>query len=461
MIFITALFFTLWTTQASASPSETKLNVLDYGAKGDGKHINTRAFQRAIQACSELGGGTVVIPPGRFLTGTIQLRSHVSLYLEKGAVIKGISDLKEYLPYIPTKEMGKYDNADKYNWNRALVLGVGVEDISISGEGVIDGDHVFDPAGEEKMRGPHTILFGESRNITLSGISILRAANYAFMAYEIENATFQHLTIKEGWDGIHIRGGKNILIRNSGFYTGDDAIAGGYWENMTITDCHINSSCNGIRMIMPATGLEIARCRFQGPGLFPHRTSKESKRTNMLSAVLLQPGGWGVAPGRVDNVSIHDLEIENVDNPFMFVLNQGNECGIIRVERVKAIGIGKSSSSVESWKGGRFNQLIFRDISMEYVGHNGPELQNIQVGQPHVDSRILPCWGWFIRNARELIMENVTLSYTGTELRPAFCLDNVAEATFQQVSCREVEGVKPVMLLNSGELTDVDIVQFK
>lgn len=346
--FLFCLDLILCNVGAGASISRTEVNIRDYGAKGNGKTLNTKAINDAIQACAAQGGGTVVVPAGTFLTGTIRLQSHVDLHLDQEAIIKGVSKLEEYQPYIPTKEMGEYDNADKYNWNRALILGTGVEDVTISGPGTIDGDHVPDSNGEENMRGPHTILFGESRNITLSGITILHAANYAFMAYEIENATFRHLIVKEGWDGIHIRGGKNILIRNSRFYTGDDAIAGGYWENMTITDCHINSSCNGIRMIMPATGLTIARCTFQGPGAFPHRTSKERRRTNMLSAVLLQPGGWGNAPGRVDNVSIRDLTIDRVDNPFLFILNQGNEGGTIKVEHVRATRIARSASSVES-----------------------------------------------------------------------------------------------------------------
>lgn len=461
MRLLICLVFNLWTIQAEVFSLDFKVSIRDYGARGNGKALNTEAFDEAIQACVKQGGGTVVVPAGVFLTGTVRLQSHVSIFLEKGAIIKGVSKLEEYVPYVPSKDLGKYDNADKYNWNRALILGVGVEDVTISGEGIIDGDHVFDPNGEENMRGPHTILFGESRNITLSGITFLHAANYAFMAYEIENATFQHVVMKEGWDGIHIRGGKNILIRNSEFYTGDDAIAGGYWENMTITDCHINSSCNGIRMIMPATGLTIAHCTFQGPGVFPHRTSKERRRTNMLSAILLQPGGWGNSPGVVDNVSIHDLTIDRVDNPFMFILNQGNEGGTIKVERVRATRIAQSASSAESWKGGTFQQIVLRDIAIEYIGHNDLGLRSIQAGQPHVDSRILPCWGWFFRNVKQLTCENVRLSYTGVEVRPAFFLDNVTTPIFNDVECREVLGAKPLLLKNSGDVKDVKIKQFE
>lgn len=460
-ILLICLASVLWTAQAGASTFRPQVNIRDYGAKGNGKTLNTKAFNDAIQACARQGGGTVVVAAGIFLTGTIRLQSHVNLFLEKEAVVKGVSRLEEYQPYIPTKEMDKYDNAGKYNWNRALILGVGVEDVTISGPGTIDGDHVLDPDGEENMRGPHTILFGESRNIILSDITVLHAANYAFMAYDIENATFQHLTMKEGWDGIHIRGGKNILIRNSEFRTGDDAIAGGYWENMMITDCLINSSCNGIRMIMPATNLTIARCTFQGPGEFPHRTSKERRRTNMLSAVLLQPGGWGNAPGRVDNVSIHDLTIDRVDNPLMFLLNQGNECGTIKVERVRATRIARSASSVESWKGGTFQHIVLRDITVEYAGHDDPSLPAIRPGQPHVDARVLPCWGWFFRNVKQLTCENVHLTYTGTEIRPALLLDNVAAATFRQVECREVPDTEPMLLQNCGDMQDAVIKQFK
>lgn len=459
--FLFCLYLILCNVGAGASISRTEVNIRDYGAKGNGKTLNTKAINDAIQACAAQGGGTVVVPAGTFLTGTIRLQSYVDLHLDQEAIIKGVSKLEEYQPYIPTKEMGEYDNADKYNWNRALILGTGVEDVTISGPGTIDGDHVPDSNGEENMRGPHTILFGESRNITLSGITILHAANYAFMAYEIENATFRHLTVKEGWDGIHIRGGKNIFIRNSRFYTGDDAIAGGYWENMTITDCHINSSCNGIRMIMPATGLTIARCTFQGPGAFPHRTSKEQRRTNMLSAVLLQPGGWGNAPGRVDNVSIRDLTIDRVDNPFLFILNQGNEGGTIKVEHVRATRIARSASSVESWKGGTFQHIVLRDITIEYAGHDDLSLRTLRIAQPHVDARMLPCWGWFFRNVKQLTCKDIHLTYTGTEIRPALLLDHVANATFRRVKCREVPGAEPMLLQNCGDMTDATLKQFK
>jgi len=450
----------------SASLS-TIYNIQKFGAKGNGSTINTSYINGAIELCEKQGGGTVIIPPGIFITGTIHLKSNVNLYLEKGAVIKGISDINAYQSYKPTKNLDKFNsigddsksNANSTsdeNWIKTLVLGVGIQNVTISGEGIIDGNHVFNPIGEENMRGPHTIIIAESRNISLSNFTINKAANYAFLGYDIENVIFQNMTINEGWDGIHIRGGKNIIIRNCNFFTGDDAIAGGFWENMVITNCYINSSCDGIRVIMPVNGMDISYCQFMGPGKYPHLTSGVKKRTNTLSAILLQPGGWGGAPGDLKNIHIHDLEMDNLANPFMFVLNEGNNGKDILVEKVIATRINMSALSVESWKGGVFENLTFRDINIQYVGNKDPKLKNILVGQPPNNARLLPCWGFLIRNVQNISFENLNLQYTGEESRSAFYFDNVYNTTFKNVVYKTDPNIESFILINSGKIEKIN-----
>lgn len=458
---LVAVWVALFQFMPVGAVSRNVFDIKKYGAKGDGKTINTAAINKAIDACAESGGGTVIVSKGVYLTGTIEMKSHISLYLEEGSVIKGTSDLSAYKYFYPEEEMIEYNKSEKPEWNRALILGIGVSDVTISGKGMIDGDHVLDVGGEESMRGPHTLLLAMSRNLTFSDITVRCAANYAFMAYRIEDAVFQNLIIEESWDGIHIRGGKNTVIRNCELYTGDDAIAGGYWENVAITDCRINSACNGIRLIMPATGLKITHCTFKGPGVYPHRTSKELKRRYMLSAVLLQPGGWGPAPGYLNDVYISDLDIENMENPFMFILNIGNESNRILVERVKARKIFKSAASIESWKGGSFQSIVLRNIDIEFDGHNDSALKNIVAAQPHVDSRVLPCWGMFVRNVKELVLDNIKLSYTGSEVRTAFYLDNVANIDLDNVRCRKTANAGEMVLMNSGTVSGEKIILFE
>ena len=450
---ILLLFVLAFQTDAQTQQSSAVFNVKDFGALGDGSTINTEAFNKAVEVCADAGGGTVAVPAGTYLTGTIHMKSHVTLLLEKDSILKGTADLDAYMSYVPTSErdMKKYDTAYRTRWNRALILGVGVNNAAIVGAGEIDGDHVFDAQGEERMRGPHTILFAESRNLTFNGFTVKNSSNYAFLGYEIENVVFSNMTFKEGWDGTHIRGGKNIIIRNSSFFTGDDAIAGGYWENVVITDCRINSSCNGIRIIMPSENLTISHCIFAGPGRYPHRTSRERQRTNMLSAILLQPGGWVAAPGFVDKIHIHDVAISNMNNPFMFVLNGGNNAGKILVERVKAMDINAHAVSIESWKGGMFDEVIFRDISIEYVGQPNASSSDASLRQPPADSRPLPCWAWFVRNVKSITLENVDLRYTGTDPRPAFYFDNVFAVNFNGVKYPGSGDLQTAVFKNSGK----------
>ena len=422
--------------QESRGNNSIVFNIKSYGARGDGKTVNTQAINRAIDACASTGGGTVVIPAGTYMTGTIHLKSHITLLLEKGAIIKGVSDLNAYVSYT------------NRNSGRALILGVGVTNVTITGSGTIDGDHVFDAQGEQQIRGPHTILFSDSRNLLFSGFTVVNAANYAFLAYDIENAVYSNLTVSQGWDGIHIRRGKNITIRNSSLLTGDDAIAGGYWENMVITECKISAACNGIRMIMPAEGLTISHCTIAGPGA-THRSSKEG-RNNMLTAILLQPGHWVTAPGVMDKVHIHDVIINNVNTPIMMVLNEGNDAGKILVERLTALQVNAYSASVESWKGGIYDELIFRDVSFEYTGHPDASLSDASLRHPPVDSRNLPCWAWFVRNVKNFTLENVDLRLTGSDPRPAMIFDNVATTKFTGVNYAGKENPETVVFKNCG-----------
>src|SRR5829696_4155938 len=164
-------------TAAAAAP-EAVWNVRDHGATGDGKTLDTAALNKAVEACAAGGGGVVQFPPGRYLTATIHLKSNLTLHLDAGAEIVGATEPGQYETYAPPEGTPL---ARRLWWHRALILGVDVENVSIAGRGVINGNKVFDPRGEERMRGPHTVLFGNSKNVTIRDVSIVDAANYAVM----------------------------------------------------------------------------------------------------------------------------------------------------------------------------------------------------------------------------------------------------------------------------------------
>ena len=118
-------FFILLVLLAWANAQAKQIDIREMGAAGDGTTINTRTIQRALDSAATLGGGTVYVPPGIYLTGTLQLRSNVNLYLEAGAVLKGSANVNDYM----------------FNGRRVgLLFTQDAENVSISGHGTIDGN---------------------------------------------------------------------------------------------------------------------------------------------------------------------------------------------------------------------------------------------------------------------------------------------------------------------------------
>ena len=358
----------LWLLMA-CSQQVTTLSVLDYGAV-PGQEC-TEALQAALDAAAP--GSRVLIPEGTFRSATLYLRPGVELHLEKGAVLQGVQDPEAYAPYIPQTDLSRFDsgggtaNANCVNdrqWMKAFLIGHEADGASITGEGTIDGSHVMNPMGEEGMRGPHTIVLAETRRFSMVGITITRAANYAFLGYALESPVFEGLTITEGWDGIHIRGASDAIIRDCRFQTGDDAIAGGYWENMLIERCDINSSCNGIRMIMPSDGLEVRRCVLHGPGAYPHRTSGEARRNNMLFGIALEPGAWGTATGTARGIYLHDLTFKDLSAPVATSVREGSIAQDLTLEHITATGLTGALVPIVSWNDQGFREIRVKDCHL-------------------------------------------------------------------------------------------------
>ena len=108
--------------------------ITNYGAKGDGVTDCTEAFRKAIDACSQAGGGKVVVPAGNYLTGAIHLKSNVDLDLVKDATVRFSTDPRSYLPVVFTR----YEGTEVMNYS-PFIYALGQENIAITGEGTLDG----------------------------------------------------------------------------------------------------------------------------------------------------------------------------------------------------------------------------------------------------------------------------------------------------------------------------------
>jgi hypothetical protein len=432
--------------------SERVFKITEFGAKGDGSTIDTRAINEAIEACAAAGGGQVLVPPGRYLSGTIHLRSHITLFLAAGATLVGATNLDLYQqPAIPA-----YMQEAKWGkWHRALIVGENLQDVTIAGQGVIDGNRVFDPTGEEHLRGPHAILFVNCRGFIFRDISIVDAANYGIFFQASDDVEVRDVQITGGWDGIHFRGAPNrwchnVKIIHCQFYTGDDSIAGRYWDNTLISGCIVNSSCNGIRLIGPATKLIVNDCLFYGPGQRPHRTGG---RTNMLSGIILQPGAWDKTEGLLDGVLLANNTMRGVASPVTIWTKPGNPVGHIIIDELNASEVYRSAFSVESWADAPITNVTLRNVHIEYAGGGKAEQAKQPVKGPGVDARLLPAWGIYARNVEQLTLQDVHLNVAEDDFRPVVAAERVARLTLEGFKFARVPGVtEPFLLTNTTKV---------
>lgn len=396
LLLMSALLFSM-----QMSFAQKTFNAIDFKIQpNDSNYNNAAAINQLIKRCSQTKG-TIHFSKGIYYTSTIQLQSNITIDLDEGAELRAWKDLKAYqhLPIDSTLLQYSSISTDGNNsnspfdtvWTQALILGINIKNVKLMGLGTINGQHLFNPIGEEHMRGPHTILLSHAANIRLQDILIENAANYAILGYGIKNSAFAHIRIQAGWDGIHIRGGEKIRIQNCDLQTGDDAIAGGYWKDFRVQNSQINSSCNGVRVIMPVNGFTVTNSHFYGPGKFPHRTSGAAHRTNMLIGIYVQPGGWGDAIGEVKNIHFSNLSFQDMEHTFFFELNKGNNANRIQIKNINATQV-KHNIAFRTNGDGHFQNVKIENITQQFEA-------------PYVDEK---GWAFDGNHINHILLKNIT-----------------------------------------------------
>ena len=263
-------------------------NVRDYGAKGDGKANDSVAIAHAIQAAADSAGGEVVFPPGIYVTGTLELRSNLTLNLEPGSVLQGSKDLGDYGS---TEAFGfghVYGvNSTGEGFKVGILVGRNIENVSIVGRGVIDGSadsffdfskpHYsmdFDPKytrqGQDFMRAvlrtedgpvdmkpegrPGTmIICSNCRNVLMRDVTLRNAPNWTVHFNNTEHAVVSGIHIHNNLllpnnDGFDCFGCKDVHFSDCGIQTGDDDFAILNSTDVTVANCSLTSRSSGIRV---------------------------------------------------------------------------------------------------------------------------------------------------------------------------------------------------------------------
>ncbi len=277
---------------ASCGDKPTGYNIKNFGAVADGKTLNTKAIQKAIDAAHKDGGGKVVIPAGTYLAGTIYLKDNVDLHVELGATLLGSPNLADY----DSLKWGH--NNDRQAWH--LIYADSAKNIAITGEGTIDGngenyweEYEKDKNGNmvvprwikaKKYKISPLIDINNSSNISIKDVTVKTGGGWNIHLFNSNVAKIQGVRIvnniySPNSDGIDLTGCSDVTVSDCFIKTCDDAIVvktvadSNVSERISVSNCVMETLCVGIKLgagesYKDMRDITFSNCIFNGTSRF-------------------------------------------------------------------------------------------------------------------------------------------------------------------------------------------------
>ena len=245
---------------------------------------DTMNIQSAVDSCFKAGGGEVVLAPGEYWVKGLRLRSGITLRLKGDAKLRASRNPADFDGIVaedaiePIKP-GEFDSEDRLvktctnRWNNGIIRIFKASNVAVIGEAgsEIDGRNCYDPAGEEKFRGPHGISVHFSTNIVFRGYTIRDAGNWAHRFCLSSDITVEDVTILGGHDGVDFHACDRGSVHRCKIRSGDDCIAGYDNADITVKDCSLNSACSIFRI--GGRNILAENLVVYGPGAYCHRVT--------------------------------------------------------------------------------------------------------------------------------------------------------------------------------------------
>jgi len=490
ILFSFLLFLYCLAAQAGIAPltGGSPYNVKSYGVKGDGKTIDTKGINKAIEAAAADGGGTVYFPAGNYLCGSIHLKSNISLYIDQGATLiaapiaagSGYDDPEDKID-------NKYQDFGHRHWHNSLIWGENLHDVSILGPGTIWGkDLVRSNKGEDDKRPNKSISLYLCRNVIIKDISILHGGWFGILATGIDNFTIDNVKMDTNRDGMDIDCCRNVRISNCSVNSPyDDGIClkstyglgfARATENVTITNCQVSGYDEGSFLDGTFKRNEKKYSDGNPTGRIKMGTESNGGFKNVTISNCVFDYCRGLALETVDGALLEDVTITNitmrdiVNAPIFLRLGarmrgpENTPVGALRRVIISNVvcynADNKYGAIITGIPGHDIEDLKLSNIRIYHKGGGTKEQSVREVPELEKDYPepyrfgITPSYGFFIRHVNGLKVNDVEVSTIDADFRPPFILDHVTGADFQHVKA-QVAVSTPAFVLN--EVKDFNI----
>ncbi|MBE9598496.1 glycoside hydrolase family 28 protein [Pedobacter sp. MC2016-24] len=472
------ILVSLWMiTALTLSVSAADFNILRFGAVADGSTINTIAIQKAIDACEQAGGGKVIFPEGRFLSGTIVLKNKVVLQIDKNAVLLGSTDLKDYQNLDPFTEGLGID----VGW--ALVVAVDVKNIGIIGEGTIDGQGQAikerqilkdtRPEGQRWGLRPFLVRIVRCTGVHVKGVTLKYAGAWTSHYFQSKDIRIEGLKIESFGvahnDGIDIDGCQDMIIRDCDIVSGDDALV--FKTTSSKMSCK-NIQVSGLKLKSNQAGIKM--------GTESMAAFENIKITNCY---IYDTKNGGIKLLTVDgahlkNIEISDITMDQVRTPMLFRL--GSRLSVfrkatdtrqvtgvfenVRIKNVKAMASANaqlmppSGILISGVPGHAISNLTLENIEITLAGGGLAEHAHQQVPEaidqyPEVKTfgPRVPAYGVWARHVKGLRLINVKFHLENNDLRPALVVSDGKNIEVDHWEIPETTGAEAIIRLENVE----------